>query len=127
MDSTTFLAQLWGPIVLVIGLGYFFSRSFYVRLYKDIQNEPLATLTFGIFAMLIGLLQISVHNIWGSFDQGLISFLGWATLVKSVIFLVFPHFVDRTAEWEVAKKLVGVAGVVLVIGGAYLSWVGYFA
>jgi len=127
MDITIFLAQVWGLIILAIGVGFFISRRFYVKLYKNIQNEPLSTLTFGIFAMTIGLLQTSIHNFWGTFDEGLISFLGWGTLAKGALFLVLPGFVDKAADWEVAKKLVPVAGVLLLVVGAYLTWIGYFA
>jgi len=125
MNTTLFLAQIWGPILLAIGFGFFISRSFYVRLYKDIQNEPLATLVFGMFAMTVGILQIFVHNSWGSFNAGLMSFLGWATLIKGAMFLIVPGFVDKAADWEVSKKFVPVAGLLVIIAGIYLSWIGY--
>jgi hypothetical protein len=127
MNATILLAQIWGPIILAVGLGYFVSRTYYIRLYKNIQNEPLATLTFGVFAMVVGILHIFTHNIWNSFTAGFVSFLGWGTFLKGATFLVAPKFVDKAADWEVAKKLVPAAGILLLIFGVYLTWVGYFS
>ncbi len=127
MTITIYLAQIWGPILLAVGLGFFISRKYYVKLYKDIQNEPLAMVAFGVLSMVIGITQIGVHNVWGSFAEGLMSFLGWATLVKGVIMLVVPGFVDKAADWEVAKKLVPIAGGIVLLAGIYLGYVGYFA
>lgn len=126
MNITMLLAQIWGPIILAIGLGFFVSRSSYIRLYKDIQKEPLAVLSFGIFSMVIGILHISIHNAWGSFPQGLVSLLGWGTLMKGVLFIVAPRFVDKAADWEVSNKLVPSAGALILIVGIYLSYIGYF-
>ncbi len=127
MTITIYLAQIWGPILLAIGLGFFVSRKYYIRLYKNLQNEPLAMLSFGILSMLIGITQIGVHNVWGSFTEGLMSVLGWGTLVKGVVFLVVPGVVDKAADWEVAKKLVPIVGGLVLLVGIYLSYVGYFA
>jgi hypothetical protein len=124
---TILLAQIWGPIILAIGLGFFISRGFYTKLYKDIQNEPLATLTMGIFLMVIGIIHVSLHSIWGSVTEGFISFLGWATLLKGAAFLIAPRFVDKAADWEVAKKLLPAIGIVMLIVGIYLVKIGYFA
>lgn len=127
MSTTIILAQIWGPIILAIGIGFFVSRRYYVRLYKNIQNEPLATLTFGIMAMIIGIIHVFAHNVWGSFTEVVISLFGWATLVKGAVFLVAPKFVDKAADWEAAKKLVPLAGTLALIAGIYVTWVAYFA
>jgi len=66
MDITTFLAQIWGPIILAVGLGVFISRNYYMRIYRDLEKETLAVLVFGMVAMAAGIAQVSVHNIWNN-------------------------------------------------------------
>lgn len=122
-----FLAALWGPAILAVGLGIFLSRSYYVKLYRDLQNEMLAVVSFGVIAIIAGTMQIMVHNIWDSFAQGIVSFLGWALLVKGVIFTMMPKLVDRTGDWEANTGLIPFVGAAMVAIGAYLSWIGYFA
>lgn len=127
MDTTLFLASIWGPIVFAVGLGILASRRYYTKIYRDLEKAPLALLTFGVAAMAAGIAQILAHNVWGSFTEGLVSFLGWATLAKGLLFIVAPGFVDRAGDWEAKSGFVSVAGIGCLVLGAYLSRVAYFA
>ena len=127
MQTTIFLAQIWGPIILAVGIGVFTSRSYYLRIYRDLEKETLAVLCFGMFGMALGIVQISVHNVWGSFAQGVISFLGWALLIKATLFIVAPRLVDKGGEWAANLRLVPVSGTLMLLFGAYLTWLGYLA
>ena len=127
MQTTIFLAQICAPVILAVGIGVFTSRSYYLRIYRDLEKETLAVLCFGMFGMALGIVQISVHNVWGSFAQGVISFLGWALLIKATLFIVAPRLVDKSGEWAANLKLVPVSGTLMLLFGAYLTWLGYLA
>ena len=126
MNLTVFLAQLWGPAILAVGLGILLNRGYYVQLYRDLNKNSLAGLTFGMFAIAAGIAQVLVHNAWTSFPVGLISFLGWGLLVKGFVFTIFPKFVDKMGDWEADSKLVPSAGVLVLIIGFYVTVIGYF-
>ncbi|HEY0908221.1 MAG TPA: hypothetical protein VGE35_02620 [Candidatus Paceibacterota bacterium] len=128
MDSTVFLAQIWGPIMIAVGLGIFASRKYYVRLYRDLEKEMLAVLTFGIMAIALGIMHVNLHNIWGTFNQGLVSLFGWALAVKGFIFLIVPGFADRWGNWAAASpKWIPFVGVAALVIGGYLSWFAFLA
>ncbi len=127
MESTLFLAQLWGPVLVAVGLGFFFSRSYYVRVYRDLEKGAFAVLFFGMFAIGLGTAQILMHNAWDTLPEVLISLLGWGVLVKGIICTTFPRLADRSADWALNVKVVPAAGAVALLLGAYLSWIGYFA
>ena len=127
MDITTFLAQIWGPIFLAVGIGVFVSREYYLKIYRDLEKQTLAMLVFGMVAMAVGIAQVSVHNVWNNLPQVIISFFGWATLLKGAMFLIAPKFVDRSGDWAANTKLIPVVGGFMLLVGVYLSWVGYFA
>jgi len=122
-----FLAQLWGPVMLAIGLGIFLSRNYYIKIYRDLEKAPFAALMFGMVAMAAGITQILFHNVWNTLPQIVVSLLGWATLLKGTVFVVWPHLADKGGDWTVDSKLVPAAGAVMLIAGTYLSWVGYFS
>jgi len=126
MTATMFLSQLWGPILLAVGIGFFTSRAQYVQLYRDLQKESLAVLTFGIGAVLLGMIQLNGHNLWGTLNEVVISILAWGTLIKGFAFLIFPGVIERAAHWESRTRLVPFVGVLLIVVGAYLSIVGYY-
>lgn len=126
MTTTIFLAQIWGPIILAIGLGIFVSRNYYIKIYRDLDQNTLAVLVFGIMATAVGIIHIGIHNVWGSFTEVVITLLGWGTLLKGLAFIIVPNLVDKAGDWEVKSKLVPTAGIITIAIGVYLSWAGYF-
>jgi hypothetical protein len=125
MEATIFLAKLWGPAILAVGVGVFVSRNYYTKIYRDLENDALAMLIFGMVAMTAGTAHILFHNVWNTFAQGLISFLGWGLLVKGTFFIVAPNFVQRAGDFWVNKHLIPLAGILSLIAGIYISWIGY--
>lgn len=126
MNSTTFLAQVWGPAVLAVGLGIFISRNYYIKIYKDLDKNTLAVLLFGIVMIVVGIIQVGMHNVWGSLSEVVLSLIGWGTLVKGFAFTIVPNLVAKAGDWEVHSGLVPAAGALTLIVGIYLTWVGYF-
>ena len=123
---TAFLASLWGPVALALGIGFLASPKYYKQLYCNLEKESLSILTLSIFLIPLGIIHISLHNAWGSFTEGIISFLGWATLAKGVVLAVFPKFVDRAGEYEAKRGFLTYAGISLIILGTYLTWFAFF-
>lgn len=121
-----FLASMWGPAILVVGIGFFVSREHYLRIYRDIQREPVALLVFGMAGIAAAIAQISVHNVWDTLPEMLISFLGWAMLLKSLAFMIMPNITDKVGDNVASKStLVTTAGVIMLVAGGYLTWLAY--
>jgi hypothetical protein len=127
MDITTFLAQLWGPVMLAIGIGIFTSRAYYVRIYRELEKDAPAVLIFGMVAMAAGIAQISYHNIWDTLPQVVVSLLGWGALAKGAVFIIAPKFVDRAGDRWANLKMIPFAGGIVLLIGAYLTWFSYLA
>jgi hypothetical protein len=127
MDVTVFLAAIWGPTLCAVGLGVFLSRSYYVRIYRDIEKSAFAVLVFGMVAMAAGLAQMQLHAVWDTAPQVLISLLGWALFLKGAVFTIVPRLADRGGDFALGAKLVPLAGTLTLLAGAYLSYVAYLA
>ncbi len=125
MDTTIFLAQIWGPVILAVALGVFVSRQYYIKIYKDLEKNALAGLLFAMGAMAVGIVHVNAHSVWGTLPEIIVSFLGWALLVKGALFAISPGFVDRVGDWWVNNQLIAMAGVLMLVVGGYLTWVGY--
>lgn len=127
MESITiFLAQLWGPAMLAVGVGIFVSKNYYTKIYRDIEKEPLALLLFGFVGIAAGIAHIQVHNFWNTLPEIIISLFGWALLVKALIFLIKPRLADQWGNHVSSAKMVPAAMVGAIVLGGYLTWVGYF-
>ncbi len=70
-------------------------------------------------------IDVLEHNVWNNVSQIVISFLGWALLLKGTLFVVAPSFVDRAGDWVVHSKLITFAATLMIICGICLTWVGY--
>lgn len=126
MEITIFLAKLWGPVIFAVGIGIFVNQGYYVKIYRDLEKNTLAAFVFGMIAMTVGIAHILFHNVWGSWLEGIVSFLGWATLAKGTVFIIAPKFVDKAGDFYANKNLVIFAGILTMALGGFLSWVAYF-
>jgi hypothetical protein len=126
MDTTIFLAQIWGPVILAIGLGMIFSRNYYLRVYNELDKETLAVMMFGMFGIAAGIAQISIHNVWGNLPQMIVSLLGWLLLIKGLAFAIVPRLVDMGGDRAVESSFTIVGSGLMILVGAYLTWFAYF-
>ncbi len=124
-DVTIFLAQIWGPVLVALGIGILLSRNYYVKVYRHLENETLAVLAFSIVAMVAGIVHVQFHNVWNTFPEVVISILGWGTLAKGAVLAIFPKAVDQWGDWVADTKLFAVSAVLCLILGAYLVTIGY--
>ena len=125
MNITLLLAQIWGPVLFAIAIGLFASRRYYVKVYKDIESEPLAALTFAIFSMALGIIHVKVHNLWTTPEAILITLLGWGLLGKGFLFAIVPTVANKGGQWAARSELLSAgAGIVFALG-LYLTWFGY--
>lgn len=127
MDTTVFIASIWGPILIAVGAGVFSSRSYYTKIYRDLEKDALAVLVFGIAAMAVGIVQISMHNVYDSVPQIIVSLLGWGAFIKGAMFVVAPRAVDHMGDAWINSKLLPIVGALTLIAGGYLCWLGYLA
>jgi hypothetical protein len=127
MDTTIFLAQIWGLGILAVGIGVFVSRDYYIKVYRNLEKETLAVLVFGMAGIAAGVAHINAHSVWSTFPEIVISLLGWGLLIKGLAFAIAPRVVDKGGDWMANTKLIPAAGGVMLVLGAYLTWFGYFA
>lgn len=125
METTIFLAQIWGPVVLAVGIGIFVSRDYYIKIYRDLEKEKFAALVFGMMALAAGAAHIGAHNTWGTLPEIVISLLGWGLFIKGAMLTIAPKLADKAGDWTVKSKMVPSAGGFALLVGVYLSWLGY--
>lgn len=122
-----FVAQLMGPIGLAMGFGIFLSKNYYLKTYRNLENETLGVLIGGISALIIGILIVLNHNTWTSPAEIIVSSIGWLALIKGVLLLVFPKAIDAFGDKIATSGTIPYVGAIALVLGAYLSWVGFLA
>ena len=123
MDSSIFLAKFWGYYLLIFFIILSFNPKRIRQIFADLKDEKfLIILSF--LSIIIGLLNILVHNIWESNWKLIITLIGWAALFIGLALFIFPK---RTTEWLTFLniKLIQVIYTLLFLVGLFLLNIAY--
>lgn len=128
MDPLTIsLARLIGPAVLAVGLGFLVSKNYYAKAYRRLENETLAVLLAGLFALVIGIGIVGNHNVWDNYLAGFISLIGWLSIAKGLLLIVFPKAVDKIGDAIAGSIWLKLAAVLYSCVGAYITYLAFIA
>ncbi|SDT88217.1 hypothetical protein SAMN04487762_0234 [Polaribacter sp. Hel1_33_78] len=123
MDSSIFLAKFWGYYLLIFFIILSFNPKRIRQIFADLKDEKfLIILSF--LSIIIGLLNILVHNIWESNWKLIITLIGWAALFIGLALFIFPK---RTTDWLTFLniKLIQVIYTLLFLVGLFLLNIAY--
>ncbi len=126
MQTSHFLAQLIGPMLLVIGLGMLINRDGYRAMAKEFLASRALIYIAGLLALVPGLAVVLTHNVWAADWRAIITLLGWLAVIGGAFRILFPQEVTRLGSRMIANPLhLTVGGAVTLILGAILSYYGY--
>ena len=126
MQTSHFLAQLIGPMLLVIGLGMLINRDGYRAMAKEFLASRGLIYIAGLLALVPGLAVVLTHNVWAADWRAIITLLGWLAVIGGAFRILFPQEVTRLGSRMIANPLhLTVGGAVTLILGAILSYYGY--
>jgi len=98
MELSILIAKITAVIYLSASFGGFFSRDYYRRLSEDMYKNAGLTYVTGFTAVIIGFLIVHYHNSWGRDWTVLITIMGWLALIKGVLIIVVPKFVQGLSK-----------------------------
>ena len=109
--------------MIIVALILLFSRKAKGNLLKQTQDEGIEMI-FGFLTMMIGLIQVIVHNHWDGYLETIVSVIGWIALFKGISLLAFPKFVLGVAKL-LGGRFLPVSLVIMLTFGAYLVIIVY--
>ena len=126
MQTSTFLAKLIGPVMLVLGAALLINaREFRAVMDDFIRNPTFAFLT-GLMALPAGLAIVLTHNVWTADWRVLITLIGWLTIFKGAIRLLAPQQVTNVGRQLLAKpQVLTISAAIWILLGAVLCFFGY--
>jgi len=125
METSVLLAQIIGPFMLVVGIGILINLEHYRQLVADFGASPSQIFLFGTLALLVGLLIVCFHNVWEWRWPVVITVIGWLSILRGILRIAAPGFVQTMAErYSRNTNVVAASAVIALVLGAALS---YFA
>ncbi|HEU4342189.1 MAG TPA: hypothetical protein VFU31_11510 [Candidatus Binatia bacterium] len=98
MELSILIAKITSVVYLSAALGAVFNRDHYRRVLDDLFKNAALTYLTGFTAVILGFLIVNYHNIWGKDWTVLVTILGWLALMKGVLLIAFPGFVQSYSK-----------------------------
>ena len=115
MDISVFLLKFWGWYCII----FFFVLSFNPKRVKQIVDniqDARFLIILSLFAIILGLLNVLVHNIWEANSKLLVTLFGWLALIKGVILFTFPKQTIKLLKQSNIKFIQGVYLLLFLLG-----------
>ena len=98
MELSILIARISSVVYLSAALGAVFSRDHYRRVLDDLFKNAALTYFMGFTVVILGLLMVNYHNTWVKNWTVLVTILGWLALMKGVLIIAFPRFVQSYSK-----------------------------
>lgn len=124
MQQAMWLASVFGPLLLIIGIWSVFYNSHAVKAMASLKTNPATVFALVVINLLIGLVIINCYNIWAADVSVLVSLLGWVFLVRGLVYLFMPHIMFKYCS---KAKMIRIRGTIGLIWGLVLCWYAFWA
>ena len=126
MDVSKFLSKVIGIYLIVVSVSMFTNMQLFMENVNALIHQPQSMFVAGFMTLIIGIMMVVSHNIWRWNWQGLITLIGWITLLKAVSIVLYPQFIDQatTLFMQNINVAYATAGIDFVIG-FILSYIGF--
>jgi uncharacterized protein YjeT (DUF2065 family) len=126
METSLFLAQLIGPVLIVIGVGLLLKKTEFREMATDFLSSRALIFVSGLLTLVTGLAIVLTHNVWEFNWPVIITILGWLSVFGGVFRILFPDSVQSVGTSMLDKPAtMTVSGAIQIVLGLWLSYVGY--
>ena len=126
METSLFLAQLIGPVLIVIGVGLLLKKTEFREMATDFLSSRALIFVSGLLTLVAGLAIVLTHNVWEFNWPVIITILGWLSVFGGVFRILFPDSVQSVGTSMLDKPaMMTVSGAIQIVLGLWLSYVGY--
>ena len=121
MEVSIFLARFLGGFYIIFGLLFITAKTL-GRVIEMTDNKSFVIST-GYISLLMGLATVVLHNLWVPDWRVVITILGWSTLIKGILKIGFPDFINKQAQ--IFKGQQTLEAIILLLLGGWLFWVSF--
>ena len=128
MPAATLIARLIGPLFVAIGIDMLVNPTFYAVAVGEGAHSPVLIAISGMATLLAGIAILNAHHAWTADWRVLVTLIGWLFIIAGLIRLILPTVAERVAPAVYSGPAAEiVAGAVVLVIGAVLSFGGYRA
>lgn len=121
-----FFVKFMGYFMLLTSSPLFLSKEARTTMVENMKNNDSFIIVMGYICLLIGLPFVILHNVWDLSVLGLVTLMGWMTLIKGIVFLAKPSIVKKKDFSEKNLKIRGLIGALIGLGLMYCGYDPYW-
>jgi hypothetical protein len=126
VPAAVLIARLIGPLFAALGLGMLLNATFYAAAVGEGADSPVLIAIAGMATLVAGLAILNAHRAWTADWRVLVTLIGWLFIIAGLIRLILPTLAETLAPAVYSgPAALMVAGVVVLVIGAVLSFEGY--
>lgn len=124
LSRTELVEWIVSCALLVVGTSLLVRARFWMNAASTSLNHPLVPLFSGLYALLMGLAVVVLHNLWVADARVIVTVLGWMALAIGVILLLAPElYAALLRRIPITPGLVALRGLVrIALGGAVVGY-----
>jgi len=123
MDLSIFVARVATLLYLSAGVAMLGGQLSGKKMLESFEDSPGLMMVSGLMSIVLGMLLIEYHNLWVQDWRVLVTIIGWAALIKGVLFIAFPHYLAFFKPWYKNLKPWGLFCIGLGVLFGYFGFV----
>jgi len=128
METSVFIAKIFGLCYLIIGISFILNRKILQQVIEEFSKSVAALFYGGIVALVVGIVIILTHNVWVANWRVIITIIGWLGLIKGIWITVFPDSAAKLMKlYQGNERLLTFQAVFVLVFGITLTYFGFFA
>src|SRR5579863_4294876 len=123
-NAAMWLASIFGPLMVIIGLWKLLYADAFAKVLNSVKNSHGLMYYTSVIYLWVGFTVLSQYDMWDMGILVLVTLLGWAMIVRGILGLFAPQMLlDMYLNKRGFSK---VCGLVPLVWGVLLCWIGFF-
>ena len=123
-NTAMWLASIFGPFLIILGLWKLLYSSHLVKVMSGTKNSVTMLYYSSIFNLLVGFTVLSQYDAWGWNPFVLVTLLGWCMVVRGIMGMFVPQLLVQI--FMTNQQFIKIMGIIPLVWGLALAWVGFF-
>jgi hypothetical protein len=123
MNIANTLAVLMGTTLVILGITVF-NKPYFHAVMTDLANSKGLVWITGLVTFVMGMVIVALHNVWSADWRVIVTLLGWLTVIKGAVILLFPSSMLLLYRRFLSDRLLTYSGIYAVVLGALLLFLG---
>lgn len=126
MENAVKVAEVLGPVLLVLGLSILLYMKAWQKIMSDWLKSHYPMIPMMLMNLVLGIIVVRMYNVWEWNVWLLVTLAGWSMILKGLVYFIAP---GPVIKWALSLKkntaLLTLSGLIVTVWGGVLSYYAY--